>query len=225
MIQIQQSTLQFLSDIKRHNEREWFQANYKRYEDARKNFEVFVQAIIDEITGFEPVLKGLEAKSCTYRINRDIRFSNDKTIYKTNMGAFITKGGKKNGDRLAGYYVHIEPGGNSMLAGGAYMPPMPWLTAIRNKISEDGNSFIKIISNRDFKSFFGSIDGERLKSAPKGFDRDDKYIGYLKMKSFLAAKTFSDRDIIEKNWFDTIIEGARILKPFNDFLNDYQEQA
>jgi uncharacterized protein (TIGR02453 family) len=84
---------------------------------------------------FDPIIKGLEAKSCIFRINRDIRFTNDKSPYKSNFGAFIVRGGKKNGDKFAGYYFHIEPE-KSIIAGGAYMPPAPWLSAIREKIDE-----------------------------------------------------------------------------------------
>ena len=116
---INKSTLEFLADLKQNNYREWFQKNRKRYEGARDNFESFVQTIIDNISVFDPILKGLEVKSCTYRINRDIRFSPDKTLYKSHLGAFIVRGGKNNGNRLAGYYIHVEPGGNSMVAGGA----------------------------------------------------------------------------------------------------------
>ena len=221
MTQIEQLTLDFLSDLKYHNEREWFLKNRKRYDDAKKNFESFVQAVIEKISEFDPILKGLEVKSCTYRINRDIRFSNDKTIYKTHLGAFIVRGGKKNGDRYSGYYVHIEPGNNSMIAGGAYIPPMPWLTAIREKIDEQGDTFLKIIRNKDFNDFFGEIEGEKLKSAPKGYSRDNKYIEFLKLKSFLISKVISDKDIISKECFGLIIEACRIMKPLNDFLNDY----
>jgi uncharacterized protein (TIGR02453 family) len=221
MPQIEKLTLGFLSDLKYHNEREWFLKNRKRYDDAKKNFESFVQAVIEKISEFDPILKGLEVKSCTYRINRDIRFSNDKTIYKTHLGAFIVRGGKKNGDRYAGYYVHVEPDNNSMIAGGAYIPPMPWLTAIREKIDEQGDAFIKIINNRDFCDFFGEIEGEKLKSAPKGYSRDNKYIEFLKLKSFLITKVISDKDIISKECFDYIIRASRTMKPLNDFLSDY----
>ena len=221
MPQIEQSTLDFLSELKFHNEREWFIKNRKRYDDAKKNFESFVQAVIDGIAEFDPILKGLEIKSCTYRINRDIRFSNDKTIYKTHLGAFIVRGGKKNGDRYAGYYVHVEPGNNSMIAGGAYLPPMPWLTAIREKIDEQGDTFVKIIKNKDFQDFFGEIEGEKLKSAPKGYSRDNKYIEYLKMKSFLITKMISDKDVIGRECFDYILKASRIMKPLNDFLSEY----
>jgi uncharacterized protein (TIGR02453 family) len=220
MNQIQKSTLDFLTDLKSHNDREWFQKNRKRYDEAKIDYESFVQAVIDEIITFDPILKGLEAKSCTYRINRDIRFSNDKTIYKTHLGAFIVRGGKKNGDRLAGYYFHVEPG-NSMVAGGAYVPPMPWLTAIREKIDEQGDKLMKIISNKEFIKYFGKIEGEKLKSAPKGFSKDHKYIELLKHKSFLASGQISDSYIVSKNCFDYVISAFRAMKPLNDFMNEY----
>lgn len=221
MNQIQQSTLDFLSDLKHHNEREWFNKNRKRYEDARTNYESFVQGIIDHIAEFDPIFRGLEVKSCTYRINRDTRFSNDKTIYKTHLGAFIVRGGKKNGDRFAGYYVHVEPGDNSMIAGGAYMPPMPWLSAIREKIDERGDELLKIIRQKEFIEYFGELEGEKLKSAPKGYPKDHPYIGLLKMKSFLVSKMITDRELTSKGCFDFIVRASRTMKPLNDFLNDY----
>ncbi|MCU0461227.1 MAG: DUF2461 domain-containing protein [Bacteroidales bacterium] len=221
MITIQKSTLAFLSDLRKHNEREWFNDNRHRYLEAKSDYESFVQALIDEIIKFDPILKGLEAKSCTYRINRDIRFSNDKTIYKTHMGAFIVKGGKKNGDRFAGYYVHVEPGNNSMIAGGAYIPPMSWLTAIRKKIDEQGDKFIKILNDKELKNYFGSIEGEKLKSAPKGFSRDHPNIELLKMKSFLVTRIISDKEIVSDGAFNLILKASKAMKPLNDFLNDY----
>ncbi len=221
MEQIKQSTMDFLSDLKMHNEREWFMKNRKRYDDAKSNFETFVQAVIDSLSEYDPILKGLEAKSCTYRINRDIRFSNDKTIYKTHLGAFIVKGGKKNGDRFAGYYFHVEPGGNSMIAGGAYIPPMPWLTAIREKIDEQGSDLLKIIENKEFTGYFGKLEGETLKSAPKGYSRDHPYIEFLKLKSYLVTKMISDREVVSRDCFDLVIRASRAMKPLNDFLNDY----
>ena len=221
MNQIHKHTLDFLSDLKEHNEREWFNKNRPRYEAAKNDFESFVQAVINEIIKFDPILKGLEVKSCTYRINRDIRFSNDKTIYKTHLGAFVVRGGKKNGDRLAGYYIHVEPGNNSMIAGGAYLPPMPWLTAIREKIDEEGKKFISIISKKEFRELFGEIEGEKLKSAPKGFKRDHPYIDYLKYKSFLVTRMITDKEILDPSCFDLIVRASRIMKPLNDFLNEY----
>jgi uncharacterized protein (TIGR02453 family) len=221
MVTIQKSTLAFLSDLSKNNNREWFNSNRSRYIEAKTNYESFVQAVIDEIIKFDPILKGLEARTCMYRINRDIRFSNDKTIYKAYMGAFIVKGGKKNGDKYAGYYIHAEPGNNSMIAGGAYIPPMPWLTAIREKIDEQGDKFLKILHNKSLKDFFGEIEGEKLKSAPKGFSKEHPNIDLLRMKSYLVSRMISDREMTSEGAFDLIIKGARTMKPLNDFLNDY----
>jgi uncharacterized protein (TIGR02453 family) len=220
-IQIQTSTLQFLKDLKLRNEKDWFLKNRPRYDEAKLNYESFIQAIIDDISGFDPILKGLEAKTCIYRIYRDIRFSNDKTIYKTHLGAFIVRGGRKFGDRFAGYYVHIEPGSNSMIAGGAYMPPAPWLTAIREKIDEHGDKLMKIISQKDFVKMFGGLEGEKLKSAPKGYPKDHPYIELLKMKSFLVVKMIPDKEVITEKCYETVINASKIIKPLNDFLNDY----
>ena len=218
---IKKSTLEFLSDLKRHNDRDWFIKNRSRYDEARANYESFVQDTIDEISLFDPILKGLEVRSCTYRINRDIRFSNDKTLYKTHLGAFIVRGGKQNGDRFAGYYIHVEPGGNSMIAGGSYIPPKPWLTAIREKIDEQGDKLLEILNHKDFKKNFGEIEGEKLKSAPKGYPKDHPYIELLKLKSFLASRLISDKDVVSEGCFDLIIRASKAMKPLNDFLNDY----
>jgi len=118
MVTIQKNTIEFLKVLALNNNRDWFEANRSYYEASRNNFEAFIQAFIDRITEFDPVLKGLEAKSCIFRINRDIRFSTDKSPYKTNFGALVIRGGRKNIHRFAGYYIHIEPG-EYMIAGGA----------------------------------------------------------------------------------------------------------
>ena len=217
MPQINKSTLTFLSGLKLNNEREWFNSNRSRYEEARKNFEAFVQAVIGEIVKFDPIYKGLEAKSCIFRINRDTRFSHDKSVYKTNFGAFMVRGGKKNGDRFPGYYFHIEPG-SSFAAGGAYVPPTPWLNAIREKIEENADELIRVINNKEFKKYFGTLDGEKLKTAPKGYPRDHPYIELLKMKSFLAYRSISDRELTSEGCFDLVVSAFRAMKPLHDFL-------
>jgi len=217
MPQINKSTLTFLSGLKLNNEREWFNSNRSRYEEARKNFEAFVQAVIGEIVKFDPIYKGLEAKSCIFRINRDTRFSHDKSVYKTNFGAFMVRGGKKNGDRFPGYYFHIEPG-SSFAAGGAYVPPTPWLNAIREKIEENADELIRVINNKEFKKYFGALDGEKLKTAPKGYPRDHPYIELLKMKSFLAYRSISDRELTSEGCFDLVVSAFRAMKPLHDFL-------
>ena len=183
---INKSTLTFLTSIKDNNNRDWFIGKRPMYLEAKNNFESFVQNIINEIILFNPIMKGLEAKSCVFRINRDIRFSNDKSPYKSHFGAFIVQGGKKNADKFAGYYFHIEPG-KSIMAGGAYTPPGPWLSAIREKISDKPDEFIKITNSKDFIKYFGTVDGEKLKTAPKGYPKDHPHIELLKLKSYLVV--------------------------------------
>ncbi len=217
---IKKSTLDFLIDLKCNNNRDWFIANKQSYLAAKANFENFVQELIYKITDFEPIMKGLEVKSCVYRINRDIRFSNDKSPYKTHLGAFIVRGGKQNGNRLAGYYFHIEPG-KSIVAGGAYMPPTPWLTAIREKISEKPDDFLKIVRLKEFVKYFGTVDGEKLKTAPKGYPATHPQIEFLKLKSYLVVNEISDKVVIGQDLFDLVLKVFRAMKPLNDFLNDY----
>jgi uncharacterized protein (TIGR02453 family) len=219
MHSISRSTFDFLKDIKKNNDRDWFLANRSRYDEARKDFDDYVQAIIDELVKFDPILKGLEVKSCTYRINRDIRFSPDKTIYKTHLGAYIVRGGKKNGDRYAGYYFHVEPG-NSMIAGGAWFPSAEWLSGIREKISEEGDKLLKILNDKEFKEMFGELDGEKLKSAPKGYPKDHPYIELLKYKGMGVVRYLSDNEISEPGGLETVMAACRLIKPFNDFFND-----
>jgi uncharacterized protein (TIGR02453 family) len=215
---IKKSTLDFLTAIKCNNNREWFLDNRPLYLEAKDNFETFVQEIIDKIILFESIMKGLEAKNCVYRINRDIRFSNDKSPYKSHFGAFIVRGGKKNGDRFAGYYFHIEPG-KSMMAGGAYTPPAPWLSSIREKISDYPDEFIKITRAKDFIKYFGSIDGEKLKTAPKGYPKDHPNIELLKYKSYLVANEASDKIVLGKDFQEHAINVFKAMKPLNDYLN------
>jgi uncharacterized protein (TIGR02453 family) len=208
MGQINKITLEFLNSLKHNNNREWFLKNQSLYKAAKNNFESFVQDVINGITGFDPMIKGLEVKNCVYRINRDIRFSNDKTLYKSHLGAFI------------GYYFHVEPG-NSMIAGGAYMPPSPWLNAIRENISDEPEKFLKIISEKNFIKYFGQIEGEKLKSAPKGYKADHPLIDHLKFKSFLVTSQVSDKDVLDAGFPGLVINVFKAMKPFNDFLSNY----
>ncbi len=215
---IEPSTIEFLDDLRRHNDRAWFTENRSRYDKARENYSLFVQAIIDEIVGIDPILKGLEAKSCMFRINRDTRFSRDKSVYKTNFGAFIVRGGKKNGDRFPGYYLHIEPGA-SFVAGGAYIPPAPWLGAIRAKIDINGDELLRIIDSREYKKYFSGLEGEKLKVPPRGYSRDNPHIELIKMKSFLAEHQFTDNEVVAVDFPEVVTGAFRAMKPLNDFLD------
>lgn len=217
MITIEKTTLKFLADLGRHNDRLWFAENRSLYEAARDNFSLFVQAVIDEVVTFDPILKGLEARSCIYRINRDIRFTNDKSVYKTNFGAFIVRGGRKSADRFPGYYLHIEPE-RSFISGGAYIPPSPWLNAIRERIAEEGDDLLKIINSREYRKYFNGLEGEKLKTPPRGFSRDHPHIELIKMKSFLPEKSLKDNEVVAPDFYKLVTGAFRAMKPLVDFL-------
>ena len=220
---LSKDVLQFLSDLKENNYKEWFHENKPTYQKVKKEFEQFIAHIIADIAQFDDSVKTLEPKHCIFRINRDIRFSKDKSPYKTNFGGFIVPGGKNAG--YAGYYLHIEPG-NCFLAGGIYMPPADRLKAVRTEIYENTEDFKKIINDKNFKNHFKEITNEdKLKTAPKGFPKDFEDIDLLRNKHYTVMKPVSDKMIISEKFADEIHETFKALYPFNSFINegiDYQ---
>jgi uncharacterized protein (TIGR02453 family) len=219
MTQLTKSTFNFLNELKKNNNRDWFQANKPRYEEVKKEFVAFVDALILEIAKFDPSIAHHEAKNCVFRIYRDVRFSKDKSPYKSHLGAHISAAAKRSEiHSRAGYYIHIEPGG-SMLAGGAYMPHGPWLKAIRQEIAYHADELRQIIGSADFVKHFGELEGEKLKKAPKGYDPDHSEIELLKYKSFLATKKCTDSEVTSDGFITLAGHVFKALYPLDTFLN------
>ena len=219
MTSITQSTFKFLQDLKQNNDRDWFLANKPRFEEAKKEFENFIDQLIGAITKFDNSIAHHRAKDCIFRIYRDVRFSKDKSPYKTHFGAHISSAAKKSEiHSRAGYYIHIEPGG-SMLAGGAYVPQGPWIKAIRQEISYNADELKKILNNTEFKNYFGEMEGEKLKRAPKGYEPDHPEIELLKFKSFLAVNKCTDQQATSIDFLDHSAGVFKALHPFDQFLN------
>ncbi|HAF30048.1 MAG TPA: TIGR02453 family protein [Bacteroidales bacterium] len=215
---LNKNILQFLSDLKENNYKEWFHENKPTYQKVKKEFEQFIAQIIVDISQFDTSVKNLEPKHCIFRINRDIRFSNDKSPYKTNFGGFIVPGGRNAG--FAGYYIHIEPG-NCFLAGGIYMPPPDRLKAVRTEIYENTEDFKKILNDKNFKKHFKEISSEdQLKNAPKGFPKDFEDIDLLKHKHYTVMKPIEDSLIFSNKFADEVNETFMALYPFNSFINE-----
>lgn len=208
--------LNFLTDLKANNNREWFLANKKRYDKVKADFEHFVGQAILAIGTFDNDIKYLEVKDCTYRINRDVRFSNDKSPYKTNMGAYLVKEGKKS--PYAGYYMHLESK-ECMLGGGIYMPLPENLKKIRQGICDNIDEFNTLITNPSFTKYFKTLEGDKLKSFPKDFPKDEK-LDVIKYKNFFVSRPIPI-DLVTSNLYLTeIVETFKALKPFNDFMNN-----
>ncbi len=208
--------LDFLKDLAENNNREWMNENKTRYLEARNAFVELVQTVLDRLTETEPELSNLLPGECIFRLYRDIRFSKDKTPFKTNFGAVIKPGGRKSPS--ASFYIHLEPG-NSLLAGGMYKPQAEILKAIRQEIDYEAEEFRAILNDPVFRSRFGMLTGEKLKRAPKDYPPDNPNIELLKFKDYLIMTRISDTTVLKKDFTDLVVESYYILKPFNQFLN------
>ena len=216
---ISKETFEFLSALRKNNNRDWFKGNKPLYERSRENVAAFIDELIKKIGKFDPDITHHTGKSAMFRIYRDVRFSQDKSPYKTHFGAHVTAALKKSDiHSRAGYYIHISPG-DSMLAGGAYMPQGSWLKGIRAQIADDGDSFRKIIKSKSFKGYFGDIEGDQLKTAPKGYPKDHPEIELLRYKSFLATHQCDDDVVLSEHFLDHAAKVFKALYPFDAFLN------
>lgn len=206
----------FLIEIKFNNNRNWFKENNESYQNAKSNFEEFINLLLPKIKEIDKSIEVNSAKECTYRIFKDVRFSNNKEPYKTNFGAVIAKGGKKS--QNAGFYIHFEPD-SSFIGGGLYMPQPAILKSIRTEIFENPDKFKNILNNPEFKKYFPEIFGDKLKTAPKGFPRDFKDIELLRHKHFVVSHAIDNSFWFEDNVIDKIIEIFKIENTLNQYLN------
>ncbi len=219
MAQLSADTYTFLSDLKLNNDRTWFQANKPRYEAAHEEFLVFVDALIHRISEFDPGIAHHSAKDCVFRIYRDVRFAKDKSPYKTHFGAHVSLAKQKSDIHTrAGYYLHVGPG-ESMLAGGAYLPQGAWLRNIRQEIDLHGHELQAIVEDPAFVRYFGGISGESLKKVPKDFPSDHPHAELLKRKSFLASHTCSDEQVFSPGFLEHAVAVFKVMAPFDEFLN------
>ncbi len=214
--------LKFLSDLRKNNDRRWFEKNKGRYLEAKQAFEDFVAELLQQLSRFDDRVAGLDAKKLPFRIYRDIRFSRDKRPYKENMGAGISPNGKLIQE--PGYYIHIQPGGKSFVAGGIYMPNAENLAKVRQEIDYNGVGLDAIMKNRTFKTLFGGFDDfDRVKTAPKGYDKEHPRIEMLKNRSFIVSQSFSDKEVVEKAFVKRLSATCKAIKPLNDFLREALE--
>ena len=216
---LSQETLQFLEDLKANNNRDWFLENKKRYEIVKKDYHKMVSDFLDTMKPLDPALELLEVKNCTFRINRDIRFSKDKTPYKTHIGVWLSSGSK--GQNRAGYYVHIEKG-SSFIAGGFYAPESEDLKKVRKEIAFFYEDLEEILAEKNFKKTFGDFDrNERslLKNPPRGYEKEHPAIELLKLKSFEASQKFDISEVLEKDFVSKMSKRLIVLKPLNEFIN------
>jgi uncharacterized protein (TIGR02453 family) len=209
--------LQFLRSLKRHNNREWFLRHKSNYEQhVKQPMADLILALAEDFQHFAPEMAA-SPKVSAYRIHRDTRFSKDKSPYKTHVAAVFPHSalGKHDG---AGFYVHIAPS-EVLIGGGLYMPLPEELTLIRRQIADAPDDFLAIIENRSFKRLFGSVAGEQLSRAPRGFPQDHPAAKYLKYKSFLASRTFEPEVSTRTGFYKLVVESFKGMVPFARYFN------
>ena len=219
---LQRSTLKFLKDLRQNNNKPWFDENKTQYQHAKEDFETLVQQIIDGLGRMDANLEGLKVKDCVFRIYKDVRFSKDKTPYKANMGASFSRGGKKS--PYAGYYFHLEPGGNSFAGGGIWMPETPVIKKIRQEIDYNFSEFQGIVGQKEFIRYFGKVNGDTLKTAPQGYHEDNPAIAYIKLKSLVTTHNITDDAATQPTLVRDILRTFAVMQPFVNFLNRAQDE-
>ncbi len=210
--------IDFIRDLSSNNNKEWFDANRERYNRIRKQFGTFVGELIDGISTFDPAIKGLSVQECVWRINRDTRFSADKSPYKSWIGAFVAPHGKKSG--YAGYYFHIEPNSDGVwhnqLTAGVYMPEGAVLQSLREEILDNGAEIAQALREA---AGFRLYEGNKLKRTPKGFPSGTEYDEWLKLKEFWITKPVDESFLLDKQLLRNTIEEFRKTRHFVGILN------
>lgn len=208
--------LGFLALLKDNNNRPWFAERKEEYEAIRRQCLAELGTLIDGMARFDPRMVGVTPQECTYRIYCDIRFSPDKSPFKTHFGAVIAPGGRKC--KEAGCYLHIEPG-ECFLCGGVWFPEQPVLNFLRHNILDNIDEFMEIINEPNFRKHYPTLAGDSLKTMPKGFPKDCPHEEIIRMKEFLVLKKYNDSLFSRENWQRKVIDDIRRMKPFVDFLN------
>jgi uncharacterized protein (TIGR02453 family) len=209
--------LNFLNALIEHNNRDWFQRHRADYDLMRANLERLVIQLGEGLQQIDSAFRFTKFTDYTFRIYRDVRFSKDKSPYKNHIGIYLINGGRKSPN--AGYYVHIQPG-ESFVAGGLWRPQKEILKAVRSEIYFNPKGFESVVLNRGFINHFGSLwEQDKLVRNPKDFPGDGPAAEWLKYKSFIAARPFSDKHFLSPEFIETTMNTFRKLKAFNDFLN------
>ena len=209
---ITKENIQFLKSLAQHNDREWFESHKSEFVLYQEEFKLFHQQLLDLMNKHDQIEKGK-----VFRIYRDVRFSKDKRPYKTYWsGTFKRATAQLRG----GYYYQIEPG-NSFVAGGFFGPESQDLLHIRKQISQDPDPLVSVLSSASFKEYFGLLEGEKVKTTPKGFSSEDSAIDLIRMKQFLVYRHFSDEEVLHKDFNLKINESFQAMRPYFDVMSMY----
>lgn len=212
---IPSSTLDFLTNLRENNNRDWLNAHKEYFLEQQSHIESFADRLLAEMN-LHDVIETPSGKKSLHRIYRDTRFSKEKTPYKTNWSGSFSRA---TAQRRGGYYFHIEPG-NTVLAGGFWAPNAADIKRIRDDISFDPTPLRKILTHIHFIETFGTLKGEQLKTTPKGFDANDEAIDLLRYKQFLLIRHFTDEEVLAPTFITQANETFRNMRPFFDYMSE-----
>jgi uncharacterized protein (TIGR02453 family) len=216
---LSKDTLQFLEDLKANNNRDWFLANKKRYDAYKADYHKLISDLLEVMKPLDASLELLEVKHCTFRINRDIRFSKDKSPYKTHMSIWLPCGSRSS--ETSGYYLQIDRE-NAFVGGGMYCPMPEQLQKIRKEINFFYEDLESILKEKSFQSTYGNLsrdENSTLKNPPRGYEKEHPAIEFLKLKSFTAIQKFNVIETTQKDFVANISKKMMALKPLNDYIN------
>lgn len=223
MARIKKSTLTFLKQLSKNNNRDWFNERKPRYEAARDNMAEFADALLERMRESDVLVEESGKKSLS-RIYRDIRFSKNKLPYKNNLAGGFTRDGKL---RRGGYYYHIVPEGAaggwtdmSLVGGGFFGIERDDLKRIREELAINADDMREILADPDFVRVFGEMRGDRLKTAPQGYPKDHQNIDLLRFKQFYVFRNFTDKEVTSSEFLDLSHEAMLTLRPFFDYFTD-----
>ena len=211
-------SLQFLRNLQRNNNREWFLDHKTIYEQhVKQPIAQLIEALSVDFQRFAPEMVA-SVKVSAYRIHRDTRFSKDKSPYKTHIAAVFPHSGMGKHEG-AGFYLHLAPN-ELFIGGGLYMPLPEDLHAVRQRIADHPETFLKVIQDARFKKLFGPITGDKLARVPRGFSADHPAADYLKHKNYLASRSFPPDVATSPGFYAIVVETFKGMLPFVRFLNE-----
>ncbi|MEI6865135.1 DUF2461 domain-containing protein [Flavicella sp.] len=211
MIQVPESSLSFLKALIENNNRVWFEEHKNEFKEEEQKLKIFYNSVLEDLNENDSI-----EKMKIFRIYRDVRFSKDKTPYKNHRGVSFSR---TTENLRGGYYLRISPG-ESMMAGGFFQPNSADLMRIRKEFETDDTEIREIIANDNFKSFFGKLEGDEVKSAPRGFDKNHAAIDLIRKKSFIVSRKFTDKEVLALNFREKLKESYLALRPFFDYMSD-----
>ncbi len=215
MSQIQKSTFQFLEELKKNNTRDWFTENKPRYVEAHQNIISFMDTLITEMKKVDNI-ENESGKKAMFRIYRDVRFAKDKSPYKTHFAASLKRATRW---LRGGYYIHFEPK-NTFIAAGFWQPDKDDIKLIRDELSHDANPFRKIINDPDFKINWGEMEGETVKTAPRGYSKDDPNIDLIRHKGYTFSKQFTEEKVFSEDFVFELTKSFLAIRPFFDYMSE-----